>query len=215
MSLLVIKKLGTRRDGKFTRSWSLVECPYCKKHFELRNQELKTRQSCGCATHLKSNPKHGMSSTRQYQIWADMKTRCDNPKNSHYYLYGGRNISYDTKWKTFEGFWDDMSEGYSNDLTIDRIDSNKNYYKDNCRWIPLSQQYENRNLHQTFKTRNINTYARKVRKKDIEPYVEIYKNTPHKEKRELAIKISKKLNISFNTVRSYLSQYKKGKKHVY
>ena len=94
-----------------------------------------------------------MCHTRQYQTWADMKGRCDNKKNDRYHCYGGRGISYSSKWNTFVGFWEDMKEGYSNDLTLDRTDNDGNYTKENCRWIPMSEQYETRNKPYTFKER--------------------------------------------------------------
>jgi len=63
-----------------------------------------------------------------------MKTRCDNSSNEFYDYYGGRGIKYCEKWKTFEGFWEDMQEGYSDDLTLSRRDNDAGYYKGNCEW---------------------------------------------------------------------------------
>ena len=76
--LKLVKDLGTRPDGKNTRRWCLAECSFCGSITERRTQTLKTAQSCGCATHLKAQTKHGMSTTKQYQIWADLKDRCNN-----------------------------------------------------------------------------------------------------------------------------------------
>jgi len=87
-------------------------------------------------------PTHGMSKTRPYHIWRMMKTRCDNPNPRLARFYNG--ISYDPKWKTFEGFWQDMQAGYDESLTLDRIDSKKNYCKDNCRWATMKEQSRNR-----------------------------------------------------------------------
>lgn len=89
--------------------------------------------SCGCLN-VENKTTHGMHDTRQYQCWADMKTRCDSKSNKFYSYYGGRGISYCDKWKTFEGFWEDMQDGYSDDLTINRRDNDGNYNKDNCVW---------------------------------------------------------------------------------
>ncbi len=88
--------------------------------------------------------KHGMSKTRPYRTWSGMKARCNDTKNEQYHNYGGRGITYDKKWETFEGFWEDMEKGYRDGLTIDRIDSNKNYCKENCRWATQEQQNNNR-----------------------------------------------------------------------
>lgn len=90
--------------------------------------------------------KHGFRYTRQYDVWRGMKRRCDNPKSKDYIFYGGKGITYDQKWKTFEGFWEDMQEGYSDDLELDRIDTSKNYCKENCRWENSSVQCFNRGI---------------------------------------------------------------------
>ena len=60
--------------------------------------------------------------------------------------YGGRGISYDPRWESFEVFWEDMSEGYSEHLELDRIDPNGNYCKENCRWVGRSLQSYNKRL---------------------------------------------------------------------
>jgi hypothetical protein len=64
-----------------------------------------------------------------------MMQRCHNPNSKVYKNYGAKGIAVADDWKTFEGFWADMGEGYQDDLTIDRIDSSKGYFKENCRWL--------------------------------------------------------------------------------
>lgn len=109
--------------------------------------------SCGCyrrevTKEMKST--HGKYGTREYTIWAEMKARCTNFYDKD---YGGRGIKYDPKWETFEGFWEDMEEGYSDTLSIDRINVNGNYEKLNCRWATSEQQANNArsNLNFTYK----------------------------------------------------------------
>ena len=108
-------------------------------------------KSCGCLLRESAglmgakNKKHGLRNTRQYYIWRGMKARCSNTKNPNYDGYGGRGIAYDPKWETFEGFWEDMSEGYSDDLELDRIDPNGNYCKENCRWVDSYMSAINKN----------------------------------------------------------------------
>jgi hypothetical protein len=100
-------------------------------------------KSCGCL--LKETLfRHGLSNTRPYNIWSGMKRRCDNPKEQAYQWYGGRGISYDPRWKDFTTFWDDMKNEYGDTLTLERIDGNKNYSKDNCTWVTHQKQHFNK-----------------------------------------------------------------------
>ncbi len=97
-------------------------------------------KSCGCLT---KRTTHGKHNTREYQIWADMKVRCTCKTNKAYSYYGGRGISYAPEWEKFENFWEDMKEGYSSNLTLDRIDNSLGYSKENCRWVSGSIQQHN------------------------------------------------------------------------
>ena len=88
--------------------------------------------------------KHGMTHERIYQIWCDMKQGCLNPKIKHYKDYGGRGITICEEWMTFKPFYDwAMANGYSEKLTIDRINNDKGYYPNNCRWATPRQQVHN------------------------------------------------------------------------
>lgn len=73
-----------------------------------------------------------------------MKARCNNPNATDYYRYGGRGIKICNKWQKFKGFFEDMYSFYKDELTLDRIDNNKGYSKDNCRWTTFKQQANNR-----------------------------------------------------------------------
>jgi len=115
------------------------DCGSAPKTYLTSSFRNGTTVSCGCYNKEKRTT-HGMYETRQYQCWADMKTRCDCKENKFYDYYGGRGISYCDKWKTFEGFWEDMQDDYSDDLTINRRDNDKGYSKDNCRWDTKSFQ---------------------------------------------------------------------------
>ena len=109
-------------------------------------------KSCGCVQkeHIHRYNKsrigvpttHGKTNTVEYIAWRNMKARCDDPNHPAYENYGGRCIGYDPRWKTFEGFYEDMGE--SNGLTLDRIDVNGDYQKENCEWADCVQQSYNR-----------------------------------------------------------------------
>jgi hypothetical protein len=82
--------------------------------------------------------RHGLTNHILYKKWDSMKQRCYNKKNDFYHRYGGRGIKMCDEWlNNFKSFYDwSMENGWRKDLTIDRIDSNKNYEPSNCRYIP-------------------------------------------------------------------------------
>lgn len=116
-------------------------------------------KSCGClqrekaAEIGKSNIRHGNSHanrTRLYTIWCGMRQRCSNPKRDAYNLYGGKGVKVCEEWQEFESFkkWA-LSNGYTDELSIDRIDSNGNYEPNNCRWITRSENTARANKNHT------------------------------------------------------------------
>ena len=96
--------------------------------------------------------KHDMSKTSEWNIWVNMKQRCDNPKQPRYIDYGGRGISVCDKWQTsFENFLEDMGKRPEG-MTLDRIDNDKGYYPENCRWATYQQQNLNKRLYKSNST---------------------------------------------------------------
>lgn len=92
------------------------------------------------------NYKHGLSRTRIYRIWQNMMDRCVNKSRHNYYLYGGNGISVCDEWKDdFVEFYNwSIENGYSDELSIDRIDSKGNYEPNNCRWVNDEIQANNK-----------------------------------------------------------------------
>lgn len=116
-------------------------------------------QSCGCLRRElaqqrgKENTEHGEShnnKTRLYGIWCGMRQRCNNPNREAYSLYGGKGVKLCEEWSSYPAFkeWA-INNGYADNLSIDRIDSNGNYEPSNCRWITLSENVARANKNHT------------------------------------------------------------------
>lgn len=88
---------------------------------------------------------HGETKTRLHKIWGSMHERCERVKHPHYKDYGGRGIKVCDEWKEYLPFaeWA-RNNGYTDKLTIDRIDVNGNYEPSNCRWITMKEQHNNK-----------------------------------------------------------------------
>ncbi|HEY2538221.1 MAG TPA: hypothetical protein VGI28_01785 [Stellaceae bacterium] len=112
-------------------------------------------RSCGCmqggrsGLHGAVKRTHGQSDKSPlYTAWINIRQRCNNPNNQDYRIYGGRGIRVCDDWNTsFEAFQRDMGPTWQRGLTIDRIDTNGHYEPNNCRWVPMSEQWKTRRSH--------------------------------------------------------------------
>lgn len=145
---LTVLSESTEKSGRKNPRRVICKCECGKaKSVILRSIVTGTTRSCGCliAEKIKTLRKtHGMSKSKIFHVWYGMKKRINNPKDKNYKNYGGRGIGMDEKWRTFEGFMDDMGSGYKEGLSLERIDNNGWYCKENCKWIPLVEQAANR-----------------------------------------------------------------------
>lgn len=151
-----IKSLKGQVFGKLT----VLKFKYIKKHYSfwecicecgnivvVRGNSLSSNntRSCGC---IKGCPKTHGHHTRNlrsptYQSWAGMLQRCNNPNREVYSYYGERGITVCEEWKDFKNFLKDMGERPKG-LTLERIDNDKGYSPDNCKWATHSEQVSNR-----------------------------------------------------------------------
>lgn len=173
------KDLTGQRFGRLTAiryshtkksAYWICKCD-CGNEICLNAHNLRTgnTRSCGCLAkdtykyHGKS--KQNGKEARIHLIWRWIKRRCYNPKDSAYKLYGGRGIKVCAEWvDDFNAFYEwAMCNGYTDNLTLDRIDNNIGYYPNNCRWVTMKEQQRNRrnNVLITYKgvTKNLSAWA--------------------------------------------------------
>lgn len=133
--LVVSARAGTRSAK---RMWFCV-CD-CGLTVTVSTGDLRSgnSRSCGCLKREQSTT-HGQHGSRTYAIWQAMHNRCRNPSHQAYPYYGGRGIAVCERWADFGNFIADMG-GAPDGLTIDRIDNERGYEADNCRWATRKAQ---------------------------------------------------------------------------
>lgn len=141
---------GLTKSGKKVRGKWVCKCDCGNLHLETTNNLVSGRTvSCGCKKKAQAevlNHTHGEAGTRLYRIWSNMLSRTSNPRVPCYKNYGGRGISVCPEWRDhFEAFRDwALSAGYTDELSIDRIDNDSGYSPSNCRWVSMNVQFNNR-----------------------------------------------------------------------
>lgn len=147
LTVLGIDDRGTRK------TYWMCQCD-CGNVKSVRSDSLQNGaiKSCGClkkkqdSVNLTANHSHKMSKTRLYEEWQGMKGRCFNRNNARFARYGGRGVTVCDEWRyDFSAFaeWA-IENGYNEKLTLDRIDNDKSYSPDNCRWADVKTQSRNR-----------------------------------------------------------------------
>ena len=146
MTPRLVLDLGTRypteKSTKKAR-YGLYECAYCGKEFEGSVDSVKRghTKSCGCLR----GDMHGLTSHKFYNTWKHMVDRCTNPKNKNYKDYGGRGITVCEEWLDIATFiaWAEATHPNIEGVSVDRIDNDKGYSPENCRWVDVTTQILN------------------------------------------------------------------------
>lgn len=139
--LLVIERIGTKGGHAL---WK-CKCD-CGNEAEESSKFLNRghTNSCGCLVKERMTT-HGLSKTKLHNVWNSMKERCSNPNVKNYSSYGGRGITVCDEWSDFIPFYQwAMNNGYTDELTIDRVDNDGNYEVGNCKWSTYKEQANNK-----------------------------------------------------------------------
>ena len=153
---ILIEDLGMKfptENSKERKRFGRYQCGFCGAEFITQTQDIKSYRivSCGCYRKEQSRKaltKHNLTGSRLYRIWGAIKTRTSNTKDNFYSDYGGRGITICDEWKNdFMSFYNwAISNGYSDELSIDRIDNDGNYCPENCKWSTQIMQSRNQRI---------------------------------------------------------------------
>lgn len=167
LEVLCLDKIRNNKENKrsIKEKFYICHC-ICGNTRSIKGKNLLKNKvkSCGCLR-LERITKHEMSKTKIYSVWSNIIQKCNNIKATEYKNYGGRGVGYDPRWNEFLEFKKDMYQSYvfakkkyrkelkrkNNPITIERINNDGNYCKENCCWIPMSEQHRNRRTKHTNK----------------------------------------------------------------
>ena len=128
------------------------ECQYCGEHFETYTNSVKQGQTRSCGCQRKGvNKTHGFVGNKFYSTWWGLVSRCTNPKNKKYKDYGGRGITVCEEWLNVTNFvaWAEATHPNIPNVSIDRINNDKGYSPENCRWADRVTQSTNQRKRST------------------------------------------------------------------
>lgn len=143
LKVISVAKRVERGDNKGYKYILNCICD-CGNKTLVKEEHLIAGHTCSCGCLRRKSL--GMSRSKMYKTWGNIKYRCNNKKAKDYKNYGGRGITICTEWgKSFQSFYDwSIANGYKENLTIDRIDVNGNYEPTNCRWVDMKTQQRNK-----------------------------------------------------------------------
>ena len=164
---VVVLSFKYKKDGR-----DMWECQCdCGKIFIARGSNLRSGNTKSCGCNFRKNArlyhiKHNNCNSRLYHIWHSIKQRCLDKNRPEYNRYGGRGITICNEWiNDFQAFYDwAMANGYQDNLSIDRIDNDRGYFPENCRFVTRDVQQNNTRYNHKItidgETKNITQWAR-------------------------------------------------------
>lgn len=140
---------GVKRDPEIGRRISAAKMGHSVSEETRKKIAETSRGRKQTVEHIEArvskNRSHGRYGTPEYRAWDAMKQRCTNPRARGYDGYGGRGIAVCDRWTySFENFYADMGDRPTPEHSLDRIDNERGYEPDNCRWATRSEQQRNR-----------------------------------------------------------------------
>ena len=149
---VLLEDLGmiyTNCKSKQKRRYGLYKCPSCLQEYKANTASVNSGNSTQCIKCAKRGlRKHNDSNSKLYRVLASMISRCHNKKDKGYKEYGARGIIVCDEWKNNYSVFKEwsVSNGYSEGLSIDRIDNDRSYEPNNCRWVEEIIQHRNTRL---------------------------------------------------------------------
>lgn len=142
---LVAQHRAESTDSRVARWVCICDCGGQHVAFGHHLRSARTTECPECWRAKRQN--HNESNTRLYVIWQGMRKRCGNPKFRQFADYGGKGVCVCSEWQDFQAFkaWA-LSNGYTGDLTIDRIDPAGNYEPGNCEWVTRAENTRRANF---------------------------------------------------------------------